>query len=1059
MLLINEWRYLMRQPLLWLACIILPGVAYLFAEGIGSTETLADKHLQSLHITMLMMCLPLLIGALAPIVFLRDQANDMAELVLVTPQSTIKRLFNRLLIVFLVCALLILLSFMIMWLILSQTYGFQKSLLTLALWDFTLMAVPACAFYCALACCLARRFASSVVIYSTFCSAWLIYIMLASMTGSPMLAGSTITSPWLFESMRLLDPFGNTALIALYQQPEIGLYGDAVFYLNRLFYCVLAVALFFASLTLTPYSRKHLSAHGDAELNTTSSKAYQFVAASPKASNQLLHLSFLSLSTLLKQRLSQLILVGWGLLMMNEILSGIDYAEPLQVLKPTSLDALNRISDDVLPLLGSLLVMFWSWQLCWRNKQTAMAELIAAAPVRSGVMLSSQVLALGTLILLLMLLTSLGGVVAQTLAHSEIQLGQYLTQLSKAALSMFLLGAIFTAFHNIFRSPLVAVACCILVLVMKFSPISGALGLTHTLWNIAASPLQPADAFWGSQQSLSVYWPFMTFWLLCTFSLIYLAIQWSHRSASFISHRRWKLTISSSALLALSLWAGLHLHANIIDERPLISSDMREQWRVDYEQQYSSWAAVTQPVISHVDAKVAIFPLKGDAEFSLIYTLENRSKQAIDSLLIGHDSATPLDSLSLSVEHSYDYDQQLGQYKITLATAIKPGETLQVSSRLIFKQPQHWPAVMHQMVKPTFSYLRGSPLLPTIGFQPQYRLRNDALRQEYGLAALDLANPSTLFAKSRAHSAKYDWASIHSVVSTNDQQLPLAQGTLIKQWQQNGRNFAEYQSKGPIRNAFVWYSVPKNSLKAQSGSTVLEVFSPAKTQAAKLNLQAMEDTLNWMSTYIAPYLGDKLNLIAIPNIGPTGYALPQMIMINHKVGFRAEPAPKAGFDQRYRRAVHETAHQWFGHDLGNGVLEDSAFLVESLAKYVELVMIEQRYGIEAMQALIEYERQRYKVAVMRSPIKTASMVDATENYDLYSRATLVFAILRQQLGDDRITQALRSLWQQHAYPLTPATSMDFVRVLKAQLNVEQQALVDSLLLGTDNKILLDERPE
>lgn len=87
-----------------------------------------------------------------------------------------------------------------------------------------------------------------------------------------------------------------------------------------------------------------------------------------------------------------------------------------------------------------------------------------------------------------------------------------------------------------------------------------------------------------------------------------------------------------------------------------------------------------------------------------------------------------------------------------------------------------------------------------------------------------------------------------------------------------------------------------------------------------------------------------LHIVAAPKFGGTGYALPEIILIGNKVGFRASPSFDAGFDQRYRRAVHETAHQWFGHDIGNSVPDDSAFLVESMAKYIELVMIEKRYG-------------------------------------------------------------------------------------------------------------------
>ena len=118
------------------------------------------------------------------------------------------------------------------------------------------------------------------------------------------------------------------------------------------------------------------------------------------------------------------------------------------------------------------------------------------------------------------------------------------------------------------------------------------------------------------------------------------------------------------------------------------------------------------------------------------------------------------------------------------------------------------------------------------------------------------------------------------------------------------------------------------------------------------------------------------------------------------------------------------------------------------------MLIEQRYGTKAMQALVEYERERYALAVRRSTQPSSALVDATASHDLYSRATLVFAILRQQLGDAVISQALQQLWQQHAYPKNPATSMDFVRALQAQVRPAQQQLIQELLLGTNNALLL-----
>ena len=1055
MLLINEWRYLVRQPLLWLTWVILPLVAYLFATGIGGIDTLADKRLQALHMTLLMMCLPLLIGALAPLILLRDQTNDMLELILVTPQSKLRRMFARVLMLFLLSASLMLASFILMWFMLSQTFGFQWSLLALSLWDFLLLALPTCAFFSAIACCLHQRFASTAVICVVFCSLWLLYLVLASMTGSPMLAGSSIAYPWLFDAMRLFDPFGNTPLIALYQNTDLKLYGDEIFYLNRLAYCLAAAGLFYISLKLKPYKTKQHQPLTDISAKSSHS-VYSTIMQRPKASQQLLQLSQLALLTILKQRLSQFLLLGWTLLMFNEVLSGINYVEPLSVLTPTSLDALNRISDDVLPLMGCLFALLWSWQLCWRNRQTGMAELIGAAPVRSAILMLSHLLALSALIFILMLLTALASLMAENVANSQIQLLQYPIQLGMVGLSLMVLGAIFIALHTAFRSPMMALTSCIGILLMKYTPLSGALGLTHTLWKIAASPLQQADAFWGFEQSFSVYWPFMCFWLLFAFTLLCLAAQCSHRTTSFINHSYRKIDLSLGALLVFTFVIGFNLHNKIIDERPLMNSDLREQWRADYETQYANWSTLPQPVISHIDAKVDIFPQQGKVDFVLNYTLVNRSNQAIERLLIGNDLASPLTEMRFSVDYHGEYKPTFGQTVITFSKALEPGEQLTMWSSLTFTQPQLWPAVMHQLVKPTFSYLRGLGILPTVGFQPQYQLHNEVLRQEYGLAPLNLPKPSGLYNEPQSLRGSYDWVSMHSIVSTAAPQVPLAQGQLLKEWQEDARNYAEYQTQDVIRNIPVWFSLAPNSITHQVGSTLLRVFSPENSEAAQFHMQAMQDTLVWMTDHIAPYRASQLTLIFSPDIGSSGYALPQMLMISHRLGYRAQPAPKAAFDQRYRRAVHETAHQWFGHDLGNGVLAENAFLVESLAKYIELVLIEQHSGKEAMQALVEYERERFKVEVMRSTEKATALIDATESYNMYSRATLVFAILRDKLGDEVICKALRLLWRQHAYPNPPAISMDFVHALKSQVNAKQQTLVDELFLGTDIESLLAE---
>jgi len=99
-----------------------------------------------------------------------------------------------------------------------------------------------------------------------------------------------------------------------------------------------------------------------------------------------------------------------------------------------------------------------------------------------------------------------------------------------------------------------------------------------------------------------------------------------------------------------------------------------------------------------------------------------------------------------------------------------------------------------------------------------------------------------------------------------------------------------------------------------------------------------------------------------------------------------------------------------------------------------------------MLALVEIAQKRFDLSQRNNFQTSMALVDAIQEHDVLSRATLVFAELRETVGDRNIIAALKSLWAQHAYPKTPATSMDFVRALKRNTAEEHHALINKLLL-------------
>jgi hypothetical protein len=1087
-LLANEWRFYRVQPLFWLALLLAVAFAVLATVGNGLQTAQPHKELLFTHTKLLMMLQPLLIGALAPLAFLRDRQFGMQELTGVTPlnhrQWCVSRAGGLLLLVLAVQVLLLLLAATAVW------FGIDRQAVTVTVdslgWIsmqlFLLQQLPALLLLVALQLWCSRKTQQIALLYLLTAVCWLSYPLLAAATGSPVMANNQHLSPLLLQLMLYLDPYALTPWLAQLQSDEL-LQPAPIVLLNRLIILSLSVLLFWRALATEPRQPQfktaaylptsipacHFNSH-QSQIRTSATNADLFSSSSPATSViwpvfvSLLRLQWVQL---LRQRSTVLALLLLTGLVFSEVFTGLDYAETLSRFLPDSRDALNRINWDVLPRFGLLMVALWASQLSWLNRRLHCDSLIAATPVSGMVQLCSQLAVLWLLTLLLVALSFSAVALAQVLAQIPLQPGEYLQQAWFRLMPLLSWGMLLLACHALMQSPLRANAVVVILLLFGLSPLPDLLELSHPLWRVGQTRLDMPDALWGYQGSVGGvtasgnfsdggFWPYLTFWALLALTLWLLALQRYHRGTG---HSVLKLRLSQPNVLAalglVLLWLaqGLHIHQHLQQAGALETTQQRQTKRAAYEQQYQHWQPQPQPVVSKVLLQVDLHPLQQQAQIQAKLTLTNPHPTPIKQLLLTlPDSLADQQALSdihldgaqlvaQDVSHSqpvYQFDQ-----------ALAPGATVQLKVRLQLSQHAIAPAPMHQMLRSEFSYVRLLHLLPQPGFVPELRLRNTKVRAEFGLVPLPATEvqPSVLAAEATPASARYDWAQLETIISVPQGYQGIAAGKLQRQWQERDRHYFHYQTTEAVRNLPAVIAVPWQPQLGLQNDISLEIYSPHYNAATDLTMQAMQQTLQWFSTQIGAYPGDALRLVIMPDIGPTGYALPQLVLINHRVGLRAFAAPDAGFSQVYRRAVHEVAHQWFGHGIGNGVPGDGAFLVESLAKYAELVLLEQHFGVDAMQALLEFEQQRYRRARAGSRAEQDSLIDAEESFDQYSRATLVFARLRSELGDKRITAALRQLWLKHSYPNTPASSMDFVRQLKLASPKEQHALIDQLLLS------------
>lgn len=1042
----NEWRLLARNPLLWIVLAVVAGFSGVIADG-SPADPGSGVYAALLRLNQLIpvFILPFIAGALGPLFFLREVNHGMEELFGAYPvtsrQWLVTRVGNFALALIQAC----LLAQIVFVAVLATDQPDQLSvMLAYSVFWLLVLHAPACFLWASGLAWLACRKANPGLLYFAAGAGWLSYLALATMTGTPLIAGSEVVFPQLKQAMLVLDPYGTTAL--LNPMPETGLLQSRALniLLGHLFWLLLCCRVLRSILQLPSHAERQAGLGQTADAPS----APHFGWLERLGSSHLgMHLQFV-----VRDKIFLLIVGGWIVLLLPEAYGGADYAEQLSSVVPDSRDTLNRVMWDIVPAALALLLLYAADRVCRMYPATRMQELYAATPHQSARLIGLQLASLWIVAGFFLALAGLSVGLAQLLAGSAIQPKEYVLQLGLWLPVFALLCMLFVAVHGVMRTRFAANLVCLLLLVLGFTSLAPALGLEHPLWRPLSTPLSEPDHFWGFAGSLTGHAAYLQFWAPLCVAMLLLTVASFHRtlpfsqvsSATALLHQ--PAVLLAGAVLPAVIWQGMAVDQALRQDGLLQPSQERSRTRADYERDYAQWSKIPQPSVARISSQVDFDPRNGRARLRAAIQLVNRSSVAIEQVLIGRNRIGDGGIIALSDGSILRHDAALGQTMFKLDRPLRPGEALGLGFVIALQQSGLEPASMPFVLRPAFSSLPGIAILPVIGFDRRMTLRDADRRAEQGLAPLQTLAPSQLPVPP-AGSLAGDLANLDAVVSTDAGQFAIAQGELVRQWQAGGRSYFHYRTDGTVRNMPFFFAVSQRPQEWAAGPFRLETFSPEPLTARDPNLQAMRDTLEWLNREVAPYPGKTLRLLAVPEIGPSGYALPQAILISHRLGFRAKPQPGAGFSQVYRRAAHETAHQWFGHLLGHGITEERAFMVESLAKYAELVMIEQRYGTAAMNALVDYERQRYRQARLDPSQVSIPLIDAEDNEDMYSRATLAFACLRQLAGDEPILAALRQVAKDSRSSSRPARSIDFVRALQAASRPQLKPSIDALLLS------------
>lgn len=1005
---------------------------------------------------------------------LRDVTHNTVQLVYTTPVKKGHMLFSRIAGVFVASFLIFAAAPLGM---LASAFIANVPATTLApinpldyLWVFGVLVLPSMFFLGAILVTVALATRSQLATLIAALVLFIGYFIGATYAGSPIMANAVPASPDVIRMAALLDPYG---LSAFFEQTkhwsiddrntrQIALEG--VFLHNRLLWTlisagVLALLYRFFSLKLLQSGRKPRRKEKTVLVDTADTGAqsgprisYSHISpvgqhrpqlgafwATLKLETRLIiySLPFVALTLLW-------IIASGGELI--AILSTSPFSTPVM---PTTAALLERIQYDVLPRLSALAIIFYSGEIMWRERALKVDAFTSSSPTGNIAFFASKFLALCTIPVIMITLAIVLSVLIQLgLGYSDIEPLLYLSVYYYGGLPLFIVAALALFCQSVTPNRYLGMALCAVIYFLPSGTIGAALGIEHPMFAFAQGASLSYSDMSGYNKDAFSWATYMVYWCALAGLLAWVAWKlWPRGSEGLTVRRRIRSLAGNIAkvdavivgsLLTIFIVSGSFIFHQTNIEGNYRGSDVALAGRANYETLYKRYAGIAQPEITDVSNHIDIYPDEKRIVIDGNYVLTNKTSENISDVLVYLDADLDISSLAMDGASLFESNETLGQYIFRLQQPLAPGSKVGLQYAFALQQNgfKQMPGTINLVENGTL--VQTMPIMPMIGYMYHREIRGTRARQKFDLPELPLMPVLELALQASNGPLKRNIELVNSetILSTSLDQKAVTVGKMIRSWEQDGRRYFHYKTEKPINNVTPFVSARYEVKRSQHKAIDFNIFySPSKMTNIDGIEQALHDSIDYYTLNFGPYPATMLNIVqASAQTGVNGYAAPGLILMAENTVFNFDVANRDILvDHTYRVTAHEVAHQWWAHQLtpaDGSVYEGSMTLVETLARYSELMMLEHKYGPEITRRWVDYENGRYLAGRASESQREVPLYRVgSQRYIMYSKGALAMYAIRQQIGEQAVNKALRSLITDYADYDLAATSLDLVNAL------------------------------
>lgn len=698
-----------------------------------------------------------------------------------------------------------------------------------------------------------------------------------------------------------------------------------------------------------------------------------------------------------------------------------------------------------------IILVFFSGELIWNDRSSHIDEVINATPHPSLASLSAKVLTLTGVTTLLYFLFALIGIIYQLiLGFTNVDIGLYLTTflyeffpnyLFFSALFIFIQVLVNNKYIGYFVSILLALILDIILFAMDISSNMISLGGRPSLSYSDMNGFGPGfnGAMW-----------FTAYWLLFGGILFVIASLFWVRSSGGSFKTRIKLAkvnlknkngLILGVVSVLWLVTASFVYYNTQVLNPYTTSDEQELISVNYEKEYKKYENIIIPKIKEVVYHIDIFPENRDVLAKADYVIMNESNQVIDSIHYNIDTDNP-PVISIPNSELVLDDDILGYRIFKLKKPMLPGEKMDISIAVDYKTEGFVNGRGSTNIIKNGTFINNR-LIARMGYNSGAEISDKNDRIKYDLPAKDrmpeLFEGDSCTEDCMANylsEGRADWINTETYISTSADQIAIAPGSVIKEWEEEGRKYYHYKVDVPSQDFCSFISADYKIGKRDWNGISLEVYYDEKHgYNIDLMLDALEKSLEYYIKNFGPYYHKQARIIEFPNYANFAQAFPGTMPYSESFGFIIDLEDTSKNNVIDAVIAHEMAHQWWAHQVVGANMQGGTMLSESFSEYSSLMVMKQTKDALAMKEFIKYDFNRY-LRGRGGELEKELPLYKVENqqYIHYGKGSLVLYALQDYIGEDKVNNAMRNFLEEFRYKAPPyPTSLDFLRHLEKEI--------------------------